>query len=55
MAYVPVIVFSLLCILCSLLFCDVLLRVTVFLLCIVLFIVLALYCVGLCCTCCYPD
>jgi hypothetical protein len=39
---------SLLCILCSLLFCDiVLLCGTVFLLCIVLFIVLVLYCVCL--------
>jgi hypothetical protein len=44
-----------LCILCSLLFCDiVLLCVTVFL-CILLFIVLVLYCVCLLCTCCYPN
>jgi hypothetical protein len=48
--------FSLLCILCYLLFCDiVLLCVTVFLQCIVLFIVLVLYCVCLWCTCCYPN
>jgi hypothetical protein len=48
--------FSLLCIQCSALFCDiVLLCVTVFLLCIVLFIVLVLYCVCLWCTCRYPD
>jgi hypothetical protein len=46
MVYLPVIVFSLLCILCYLLLCDiVLLCVTVFLLCIVLFIVPVLYCV----------
>jgi hypothetical protein len=48
--------FSLLCIQCSLLFCDiVLLCVTVFLLCIVLFLFLVLYCVCLWCTCCYPN
>jgi hypothetical protein len=48
--------FSLLCILCSVLFCDiVLLCVSVLLMCIVLFIVLALYCVCLWCTCCYPN
>jgi hypothetical protein len=48
--------FSLLCIQSSLLFCDiVLLCVTVFHLCIVMFIVRILYCVRLWCTCCYPN
>jgi hypothetical protein len=48
--------FSLLCIQCSVLFCDILLLCgTVFLLCIVLFIVLVLYCVCLWCMCCYPN
>jgi hypothetical protein len=48
--------FSLLCILCSLLFCDiVILCVTGFLLCFVLFIVRVLYCVCLWCTWCYPN
>jgi hypothetical protein len=48
--------FSLLNIQCSVLFCDtVLICVTVFLLCIVLFIFLELYCVCLWCMCCYPN
>jgi hypothetical protein len=50
--YFPFLSSALLCILCSLLFCDiVLLCVTFLLLCIVLFIVLVLYCVCLCSTC----
>jgi hypothetical protein len=48
--------FSLLCILCSLLFCDiVILCVTIFLLYFVLFIFRVLYCVCLWCTWCYPN
>jgi hypothetical protein len=48
--------FSLLCVQCSVLFCDiVLLCVTVFLPCISLFIFLVLYCVCLWCTYCYPN
>jgi hypothetical protein len=56
MVYFPDMDCFLCCVFCVL-YCSgiVLLFVTVFLLCSVLFIVLVLYCICLWCTCCYPD